>query len=319
MQTPEQSTVLAAPVPAHWGLWQRSKNAILYVVIRIVIGIVSALPFALARVSCRGLGVIAGLLPLADRQRAIKQLGEAFPDLTAAECRRLARRMFLHLAESAAELSHVERFITGPQALRLSDEQRALVRGALAEGKGVVAVSGHIGNWELLAHVLAHEGVPVSSIAKPLYDPRLTRWVHRVRTAFGMRLIWRGDATVSKDMTGVFKQGGMLALLLDQDTKVQGDFVPFFGKLAHTPSAAAAFALRFGAPVIVGWSHRVGRQHVLHFERVSPPPPSGDQQADVTALTAVLSARLEAAVRQHPEQWVWLHRRWRQRPPEARV
>jgi len=309
------SQILLAPVPAHWGAWQRSKNAVLYVLIRVGVAVITHVPYHLAYVGCLAIGFVAGLLPLADRQRAIRQLGEAMPELSRADCRRLARQMFMHFARSLAELSHAARFLRGARAVHLSSAQRELVQAAFAEGKGVVAVTAHIGNWELLAHVMAVEGFKVSSIAKPLYDPRLTRFVDRTRTAFGMRLIWRGDASSSKDMMTVFKERGMLALLIDQDTKVQGAFVPFFGRLAHTPTAPAAFAQRFGCPVIFAYGQRVDGRHELHFERVTPPLASGDEEADVLALTAMLSARIEAAIRKHPEQWVWLHRRWKQQPP----
>lgn len=217
--------------------------------------------------------------------------------------------MFVHLAHSAVDLIHLERFTTGKQAVLLSEEQRAVLDTTLALGKGAVAVSGHIGNWELLAQVLASGGYPISSIAKPLYDPRLTRWVHRVRSSRGQQVIWRGDGSASKEMIRAFRKGRALALLIDQDTKVQGSFVPFFGRPAYTPTAAASLALRLAVPIIVGWLHRTPEGYQAHIERLEP-----DGDDDVDSLTAKLTLRLEHAIRLAPEQWVWLHARWQRQP-----
>jgi len=308
------SAVLAAELPARWGRLQRLKNGVIYVVLRAVHGLLAALPFRLAEALCVALGALAGVVAVGERRRALVHLAQALPELGPAAHHRIVRAMFVHFGRSLAELTHMDRFVDGPHAVRLSDAQRALFDAALAEGKGAVAVTGHIGNWELLAQVVARAGYPTTTIAKPLYDPRLTRWVHAARTRFGLGVIWRGDSAASKEMLGVFRKKAMLALLIDQDTRVQGAFVPFFGRPAHTPTAAASLALRFQAPVVVSWAHRVGGRHELHVERLDVQP-TGNDEADTLALTAELNRRLEGAIRAHPEQWVWMHRRWKQRPP----
>jgi KDO2-lipid IV(A) lauroyltransferase len=164
-----------------------------------------------------------------------------------------------------------------------------------------------------LVHVVAAAGLPITSIAKPLYDPRLTRFVHRLRTAYGHRILWRGDDGVPKELLRVFRQNGVLGLLIDQDTRVQGAFVPFFGRPAHTPTAAASLAIRHDAALLMVCGHRAGRRHQLQVERI-PLPAGPDHDARVLALTRTLSAWLEAAIRRAPEQWVWLHDRWRRQP-----
>ena len=111
-------------------------------------------------------------------------------------------------------------------------------------------------------------------------------------------------------MLGVFKRGGMLAMLIDQDTRVQGAFVPFFGKPAHTPTAAATLALRAEAPVVIGTIQRSETRHQLRF-KVLEFTPTGDRDADVVALTAAMSHELEQAISRTPEQWVWMHQRWK--------
>jgi KDO2-lipid IV(A) lauroyltransferase len=307
-------TVLDASLPARWGPSQRLKNTLIYGAIRAGVGLLRLWPRVLVPVLAALLGRLAAAVAVRERRRADAQLAAAMPELSGAARRRIVRSMFVHLARSALEMLHLPAILADPDAAPLTPEVRRVWDEALAEGRGVVAVTGHIGNWELVAQVLARAGYPVSTIAKPLYDPRLTRWIDAERSAFGLHVIWRGSAGGARDMLRVFRQGGILALLIDQDTRVEGAFVPFFGRPTHTPTAPATLARRFGAPVIVGWGHRRDGQHRLHFERLEYPV-TDDEAADALALTARLSARLEAAIREVPEQWVWLHARWKQQPP----
>ena len=311
---PTRSSALDAALPERWGPLQRLKNTLIYWVIAVAMPLLLHLPLRLLRAFAAIVGAIAVRLPLADWRRAREHVALAFPDLSPREREVLVRRMVRHLALTAAEMVRADVLLAPRGPVRLDDQQRALVQAALAEGHGVVAVSGHLGNWELMAQAMAAAGFPVTGIARPLYDPRITRLVHAARTRFGMKLSWRGDSAVSKDMLRVFRQNELLAMLIDQDTKVQGVFVPFFGKLAHTPSAAAALALRFHAPIIVGWCHRTREGYRIELHR-HPFAPSGDDERDVLELTAQLTRRIEDAIRQAPEQWVWLHRRWKTQPP----
>jgi len=305
---------LTADLPSRWGAGQRLKNTLIYAALRVTVWCVRACPFAVARAFGVLLGHLAATLDFPDRRRAVHNLARAMPDLSAHDRRRISRQMFVHLAIAGVEMAHSERFLSGPDRLRFSDTDRELFRAALEEGHGVMAVAGHLGNWELLAQLIAVEGYPVTSIAKPLYDPRLTRWVNYHRTRWGHRILWRGDWGVPKHLLRVFRDGGVLGMLIDQDTRVQGEFVPFFGRLAHTPTAPASLALRKGAVVLVGRTWREGRTHRFEFDRMTMPT-EGDHDAQVRELTAQLNSWLETAIRKHPEQWVWLHDRWKKQPP----
>jgi len=300
-------------LPARWGFWQRQKNTLLYLLIRGAFLCVQFIPFALLRPFARGLGHLAYAVAWGERRRALEHLAIAFPERSAEEQRSIARAMFVHLALAAVEVAHMERFVEGSEKVVMNAESRAVIDDALAQGRGLVAVTGHIGNWELLAQVVAAAGYPCHTIAKPLYDPRLTRWVDGARGRYGLRTIWRGLAGGSRDMLRVFRNNGILALLIDQDTKVQGDWVPFFGKLAYTPTAAAGLALRVDAPLCVCYLQRTRHGHRVFIDAVAKPT-EGDRQSQIRTLTADLTTRLEAAIRQAPEQWVWMHRRWRRRP-----
>ena len=306
--------VLGASLPARWSSTQRAKNTAIYWTLRALVATIRFIPFPIGRTIALALGLVAWAVDWPDRRRAAANLAHAMPELSPGARRALVRRMFLHLAESAIEAIHVERFVTGPHAIDLGEANRQVLATARACGKGVVAVGGHIGNWELVGQIIARAGFPVTSIAKPLYDPRLTRWVNAQRTAFGARILWRGDSGLPKEMLRVFKNNGVLGMLIDQDTRVQGAFVPFFGRPAHTPTAAASLTLRTGAALVIGWGYRRHGTHEIHFEPF-PFTPSGDHDADVVRLTTALNARLEEAIRAEPSQWVWLHNRWKKQPP----
>ena len=137
-------------------------------------------------------------------------------------------------------------------------EARAAMDAALARGKGVVFVTGHVGNWELLARYVALEDYPAAVIGKELSDPRTTRLVERFRASGKLRVIWRGSQGAAKEMLRALKGNSILGILIDQDTKVQSVWVPFFGKLAKTPRAAADLAIRTGAAPMLGFCTRVG-------------------------------------------------------------
>ncbi|MEZ0311143.1 MAG: lysophospholipid acyltransferase family protein [Myxococcota bacterium] len=295
---------------------QRWKNTVIYWVIVCAIAVARRFPLWLLRWWGAWAGRLAGLLAVGERRRAVNQLAESLPALEPRFHRRIADEMFEHLGVSAVEVLKADRLFASGGGPVLSAEQQALVAEALSEGKGMVLVGGHIGNWELLSHAYARAGLPINAIAKPLYDPRLTALVDRMRRQFGTKILWRGQASVGKDMLRVFKRGEILGLLIDQDTKVQGTFVPFFGRLAYTPIAAAALALRFEAPIILSWAHRYPDGFDVHVERFRFTP-SGDGERDASELTGQLTEQLEKAIRRVPAQWVWLHKRWKTRPPSG--
>jgi Kdo2-lipid IVA lauroyltransferase/acyltransferase len=297
-------TTLDPTLPVRWRTTQRWKNTLLFGVIKTVVTVLQKLPFVFVRACLRGLMLVAPLLARKDTRLARKQLREFLPEMDA---KKTTRHMYQHLATSLAEILHLDSIL--PRVTLDADSQQAL-RSALSEGKGVVAVTGHIGNWELLAQSIVQSGFPLTTFAKPLYDPRLTQLVNDMRTRQGMQVLWRGEGSVSKSILRVFRQNRILAFLIDQDTKVPGIFVPFFSQPAFTPSAPALLALKTGAPMVLGWHHRQGESHTIKIERYYFAP-SGDLERDVELLTTQWSLRLEQLIRQAPEQWVWLHKRWR--------
>ncbi len=298
----------------HPPLAKRLKRFLRYLLLRALLALVHPLPLGVGRWLGRRLGALAFLVAGGERRKALKSLARAFPEKSDAERSALAKACFQHLCAAAFEVGctaaldrQLDTLVAWPEA------DRRVLEAALARGKGVVFVSGHVGNWELLARRVARAGYPSQSIAKETTDPRLTALVERFRARGGVRSIWRGQEGAARAMLRALKAGEILGLLIDQDTKVQSLFVPFFGALAATPRAAADLALRTGAAVVVGFCQREGAGYRMHMEEL-PLPPETDREAAALALTAALSERIEAAIRRAPEQWVWMHQRWKTRP-----
>ncbi|QSQ10915.1 lysophospholipid acyltransferase family protein [Myxococcus landrumensis] len=295
-------------------LTKRLKRFLRYVLIRSVLLCLQPLPLRWAR----GLGFLLGGwaygLAGGERRKALKSLGVAFPEKSDAERQALARASFRHLGAAALEVACTGALDRGlEQLVAWPEEDRRVLETALARKKGVVFVSGHVGNWELLARRVARAGYPSQSIAKETTDPRLTALVEQFRARGGVRSIWRGQDGAARAMLRALRAGEILGLLIDQDTKVQSLFVPFFGELAATPRAAADLAVRTGAAVVTGFCHRVEGGYRLTMEEL-PVPVLEDREAAALELTRALSERIEAAIRRTPEQWVWMHQRWKTRP-----
>ena len=169
-------------------------------------------------------------------------------------------------------------------------EGEALLRGASQAGKGFIFVTGHLGSWELLARRIVRAGVPAVVIAARSWDRRIDDMVEAFRLGGGVPTLFREDPSGGRTLLKALRAGKALGILIDQDTKVQSVFVPFFGHLASTPRAAADLALRFGCPVFVGWSRRRGPKagdgYVLEVEPVAYDPAPADKEAEALRITA---------------------------------
>lgn len=269
------------------------------------------MPYRLGMWTGAVLGNLAYFVVLRQRKRALEHLRLVFHERGEAWIRRTARRCFAHLGKSLFEIMLFD-------PVRLSSlvdfpDQDAF-RRALKEGKGVVIVTGHIGNWELMGSAIA-ASFPLSVIAAPIEPEQVNTMLVGIRDRLGYRTILRGRAGAAKELIRVFKENRVLGILIDQDTDVESAFVDFMGRPARTPTAAAQMAIKFGAPVLFGYitrggdnRHRITIEGPLEFVR------SGDQERDIVDMTALLTKKLEAGILKHPEQWVWMHRRWRRQP-----
>ncbi len=297
------------------GLKKRIRHDAVYYPARAFLAAGGLMPLSVARPVGAAVGRLALLLAGTDRRRAREHLAVAFPELTPGERERILRRTARHLGLTLAEVLWLWRATPGDVDRLVATEGFHHLEAALAAGRGAVLITGHLGNWELLNARLSTAGIPMSIAVREVYDPRLHVLATRLRARFGTEVIPRG-ADAGKRLAAALRRNRVVGLLIDQDIRdVSGVFVPFFGRLAWTPLGAAMLAIRNGAPVIPAFSHR--RPDGSHLARALSPlpvPEGGSLRERVRDLTAAATAAIETQIRAHPEQWVWMHRRWRTRP-----
>jgi len=266
-------------------------------------------------------GRLSWLAP-GNRRQMLAHLALALPEKSAEERRAIARASLVHLAWLAAEVVTVRSFDARlDEYVTFAPGAEERVKRALALGRGIVYITGHVGNWELMGRRMARAGVPCASIAKAGHDPKLTALLEEARTDGDVEVLWRDSPSTARAMIRCFRQGKLLGILIDQDTDVQGVFVPFFGRPAYTPRAAGDLAVRFKAPVLVGWTRRRGPRpgdgHEICVEELPWDAGAPDPAAESIRITAAATAVLERAIRDRPTEWVWMHERWKTVPPRS--
>ncbi len=265
-------------------------------------------------------GVLAGgmvgymafyLLPR-ERGRALEHLTQVFRDKDRSWIRKTARSSFVHLGKSLLEVMMMSSW----RASRIVDiEGLDNVDKAFDRGRGVVYVTGHIGNWELAAYAIASKKYPISVIAAPLEPEQVNDMIVRLREKLGVRTILRSRPGAAKELIRVFKENRALAILIDQDTDVESAFVDFLGRPAWTPTAAASMAIKFDAPVLFGYIKRnENGRHTFTIEGPLDLILTGNREKDIIDNTAMLTKKIGDCILNEPEQWVWMHRRWRRQP-----
>ena len=273
-----------------------------------------ALPMPAALAVGRGLGATAHALLATPRRLAVAHLGLAFPELDLATRRRLVRATFRHAGQAFAELSLFEKILRRPDYIRLEGVEA--LDAALARGRGAIAVTGHVGNWELLAAWAAAIGYPITVVVRRVNDLRFHSLIVRFRAAAGVEVLVRDDPRFVAAVADALRRNRVVAMLIDQDTRGAGVFVPFFGRPAHTPPGAALLALRARVPVVTVFiERRPEGGHLVRVASVAAELPRG--RDGVRELTARLTAAIEAQIRRSPAEWVWWHERWRKQPPPS--
>lgn len=259
-----------------------------------------------------------GYRPLGIRRGVVeRQIAAAFPGLDDADVKQLARAAYEHLGRSSIEAAILPSL--GPSAvldLFEGADEYHVVETALAKGKGLIFVTGHLGNWELAGAYVAARGVPLDAIARRMKNPLFDKYLTETRSRIGMHVVH--DAEAVRRTPRSLREGRAVAFLSDQGVLgLASTFVPFFGRPAKTPRGPAVFALRLDVPVVFGVAVRQpSGKYRLVFEPVTVED-TGDRDRDVDAIVARYTATLEKWVRRYPEQYFWHHRRWRRQPPDT--
>jgi Kdo2-lipid IVA lauroyltransferase/acyltransferase len=276
---------------------------------------VGLLPRRLAVKAGQFVGALARVVLPHLRRHAGVNLRLAFPELDEARRRRIERGAFHNLGRLLGEVTQF------PRLNRRNIESAVVYEGldnylaAKAEGRGVILLTGHIGAWELSVYAHSVYGHPMAFLARRVDNPLVERLAERNRTRYGNRSIDKRGSV--REVLKTLKAGGAVGILADLNaTREEGVFCDFFGVQACTTAGVAALALRTGAVVLPGyivWDGQA-RVHRLCFEPPVETISTGNQKEDVAANTARYTKVLESIIRRHPDQWLWIHRRWRTRP-----
>jgi Kdo2-lipid IVA lauroyltransferase/acyltransferase len=251
------------------------------------------------------------------RRLALANLAVAFPSASPAARHRLARRSFQHLGLVTVEgLFVLGRPITDV-ARGLSVEGLDHLHATVDRHGRALMLTAHLGNWELLALAPLLTGYPLTVVARALDSRTLNAWADRLRGTVGVEVVDKRAAI--RPVLSALRRGRLVGVLLDQNaSRREGVFVPFFGRLASTSRAVALLALRTRTPVVPAFTRRIAPgRHVITVHPALPLPPSSDADA-ILGLTARCTEVIEAAIRATPDQWLWMHDRWRTRPPGDR-
>jgi KDO2-lipid IV(A) lauroyltransferase len=274
------------------------------------------LPETRARKLGLGLGSVMRLLSPRHARIVLTNLELAFGQtLTKQELGQLLRACYRHFGLCLTEFMRLPNYT--PEQLRAFAELRGKehLDQALALGKGAILVTGHLGNWEVTGSRVAIEGYPLSVIARAQRDDQITEYIRHTREHMGMRVLHRDIAV--RESIRALRRNEVVGILMDQNAGDDGLFVDFFGRPASTAPGAAAFALRTGAIALptFGWRNPDN----THTVEIGPPIPiinTSNHDEDLRANTAVFTKIIEAQIRKHPEQWFWLHKRWKAQPRE---
>jgi KDO2-lipid IV(A) lauroyltransferase len=295
-----------------WALRQRAKNDALWLLASLALGACRPLPASVLRWLGRRLGLAAVLLAPGARRTALANLARVFPALRERERQALVRRCFATLGEVLGET--VAMLGSRPVGLlEIDAPTRRVFQQALAEGRGVVFASAHLGPWERVAASLAAAGVPLVVLARESYDPRFTRLYARLRERHGLEVIWRGEPGAAARILRTLRGNRVLGVPMDLRSRVASCEAPFLGHGAPTAIGPARLALRTGAPVVVGSAIPASGGGDGRVEVTATPVQTAGLPGDMAGareLTCRMNAEISRRILAFPHGWVWMHERW---------
>ncbi len=294
----------------------RVTHFAVYLVVRVLVCVIQALPPRMAGAMADGLAWLAYHLDKRHRNVAADNLRHAFPEITSpAELDQQVRAVFRHFCHLVIDIAFIPRKLHPNNWRRHVDMPNApaLVDHLLSR-RPLLFLTGHFGNWEMGGWMLGLLGFRTYAVARELDNPHLERFLRRFRQGTGQQLLAKnGDA---KRMETILANGGVIATLADQDAGQRGLFVDFFGRPASTHKAVALLALQHNAPLMVTGVRKVGEplRFLPVIEDVILPEEYAGQRDAVKQMTQRFTTSLERIIRGSPEQYFWLHRRWKHQP-----
>ncbi len=250
------------------------------------------------------LGSIVGRFPTREAKIASLQLQAFLPDASPSE---VVPKIFSNVGRSMLESLNLKPYLRDPFR-NISCPQWDTIVSWTKEDRPIIALTAHTGNWDLLAAYTIARGIPLATVGKEARNQHVQIALSAMRDAYGIETIWRSDRSGVKRIVSCFKDRRVMAALIDQDTRVDSLFVPFFGTPAKTPSALVDLGKRYNARFVSAFMVRVtGRTFEIHTREL-------DASQDTAGILAQYHHHLEEVIRAHPDQWVWFHKRWRTDP-----
>ena len=295
---------------------RRSVDYAVYGLVRLVVGLAQMLTIPQSYALAKFLARVIHRLDARHRTVGLENLRHAFGDeYTEAERERIVRGVYEHFCMMLMEILHIPRKLhptTWRDRITLLGHEPVLDR--LLTGGPVIMLTGHFGNWEMAGYLFGVFGFPPNSVARTLDNPYLDRYLRRFRERTGQALIPKNGGY--DQMLGVLRSGGVLSFLADQDAGQRGMYVDFFGRPASTHKAIALLAIEHRAPVVVGYARRIGPgfRYEVGCDAIIEPDEWTGTADDARLLTQRYTSALEAIIRRSPEQYLWLHRRWKHQP-----
>lgn len=287
----------------------------LYVALRVVSMILLCFPVNLNMATARLLGSFWFAVNRRHRERILGNLRRSFPGWSEAEYRRLGR-----ISMQGFPMLGVEVFFT-PRLIRL-DSWRHYIRlknftevlDLLTRHKGLIMLTGHYGNWEILGYMLATLGFETTSVARPLDNPYVNEWLLGVRERMGQRIVDKKGATT--EVGPILDDGGTVGFIADQNAGPKGMFVDFFGRKASTYKSIGLLAMEYELPVVVGYARRIDGKFLFDVgvQDIIYPADWKSQDDPLRYITQRYTKGIEDLVREEPGQYLWVHRRWKTRP-----
>ncbi|HZN67551.1 MAG TPA: lysophospholipid acyltransferase family protein [Tepidisphaeraceae bacterium] len=300
-------------------------DRIQYVALRLVAAALHCFPVDVNLRTARLIGSVMYAVDRKHRDRALGNLRRSFPDMPQKQRERMARRSMQQLVMLAVEVLFTTRLIradTWPHYVELVNFRDALDL-LLRADRGLIMLTGHYGNWEVLGYTLATLGFPTTSVARPLDNPYVSDFIFGVREKTGQKIIAKKGATT--EVTEVLDRKGAVGFIADQNAGSKGLFVDFFGRKASTYKSIGLLAMEYDVPVVIGYARRagdrfrfqVGVQDIIQPEDWKAPAVDDP----LRYITQRYTKAIEDFVREDPGQYLWVHRRWKTRPkgetPEA--
>jgi KDO2-lipid IV(A) lauroyltransferase len=291
------------------------RHRLEYAPVWLLVWVIGLLPRPLARAAGIALARLVHLLHGRLRRVGMRNLELAFPEMPAAERRRIVKTLFHGLGRQLAEFCLFPRYTAGNVDSVAAYKGFGNYEAARKRGKGVILLTAHLGGWEVGSFAHAINGYPLHIVVRALDNPYLNALVDRYRCLHGNTTFDKQD--FARGLLGALKAGETVGILMDQNmTPPQGVFVDFFGRAACTASGLARVALRTEAAVVPAftiWDVEQGKYRV-QFDPALQLSRTGDEEADAASNTAAFTKVIENYARQYPEQWLWVHRRWKTRP-----